>query len=118
MPIGPNPGLSPAVQEALQRRSGAQPQLSQTSPSAPMQQQAPQPAQPSEMTQASAPTDAPAAAKPPTSESEMIIKALTDRLKFNSKTETQAQEFAMGGGNPRVSNFSHSGLTPIPKNMQ
>lgn len=101
-----NPGLTPAVQQALQRRAGA-PQLSQVSPQAPMQNTVPQPMNPSEMTATSNPpasTSAPSQKFEPQNQDDMIVMALIEHLKNNTKLKKQEMELsnpspqAMGGG--------------------
>ena len=79
-----NPGMSPAVTEALQRRSGSStPQLSQTSPDARMQSQVPQPMPQGEMTSTSNPpaqTGAPAPSQKyePQNQEDLVVMALIE----------------------------------------
>ena len=102
MPVNPNPAMSPAVQQALQRRAEGMttPQLSQVSPQAPTSDQT-QPMNPSAMGQPDIPQTGSMKQSDP--ENEMIIKALIDTLKMNKKAQAQAQassSLPMGGGNP------------------
>jgi len=104
MQIYKNEGMSPEIQQALQRRQqgGAPtPQLSQVSPQAPSAQGS-QPMNPSDMGQPQMPqqaqgqagaTQAPGAVSDP--EIQLIIKALADRLKMKSKVEDRATEGGM-----------------------
>lgn len=97
-----NPGMSPAVQAALQRRmtGGPVPQLQQTSPSMPMASGTPpspmpmsamdkkssipvQPKQPSQKYQ-------------PQNQSDQIVMALTEQLKNNNQLERQKLKVAQG----------------------
>lgn len=135
MPVGPNPGLQPAVQQGIQ--GGPVPLLSQVSPQAPMRQQVPQPMNPSSASSMQTPVDQ-TQMQTNQSETEMIIRALAERLKFNTQVAKQQQSqtqtaigggkdysyasgggmnYGVGGGN-RISNFSHSEVSPIPKMYQ
>lgn len=140
MPVSQNPGLQPSVQQGIQ--GGPVPLLGQTSPGAPMQNQAPQAMNPSDAQSVQGPDQQPQGGLTPTTESEMIIKALADRLKMNSKAQSQQMQnspqpaMGMGGGNysysagggmnygygggasSRVGNFSHSEPSPVPKMYQ
>jgi hypothetical protein len=85
-----NPGMSTAVQQAIQRRSneGA---LNQTSPDARMQQSVPQPTNPSDINQMQTPSvqpgqqmmmpGQPPAKFVPQTSGDMIVMALIDQLK-------------------------------------
>lgn len=109
----PNPGMSPAVQQALQRRQQSTPMMDQTSPQAPMQDQAPQPMNPSEMTQAAAPSQAqgqPAQKQPkfePQTQEDLIVQALIEQLKNNNKLKKEQAKMATGGGSPNQDFVSH-----------
>lgn len=117
-----NPGLSPAVQEAFARRQqGAPaPAMGQVSPGAAMANPVPQPLPQSQLTQASAPQGAPtgAPATPkfePTNAHELVVSALVEEMKNNTKLEKEKLKMAqvqpapqpapqtlppMGGGTP------------------
>ena len=89
-----NPGLSQAVQEAMQRRQGA---LNQTSPQAPMANPVPQPATPSSLTQASAPTDTAPVEMPkfePQNRKDLIVLSLIEQLKNDNKLDKEKMKMA------------------------
>ena len=99
-----NPALAPAVQQPMQGTgiSAQAPLISQVSQQAPVSGAKMQPPNPSEM---SAPTVPASPQQVPMGnpQDEMIIKALTDRLKFNQKTAEQSLQapspsVPMGGG--------------------
>lgn len=95
-----NPGLSGAVQEALQRRSGAPtPMLSQVSPGAPMQQDVPPPINMSDLTATSAPpapTAAPSQKYEPQTQEDLIIMALIEQLKNSGRLKKEELKLAQG----------------------
>lgn len=109
----PNEGLSPAVQQAVQRRQQGNPQpaLSQVSNQAPMANATPQPMNPSEMTKASSPQGAPQTASQPKwqpqNQDDAIVSALIEKMKANDKLkkeqasmqpQPQAPQMPQGGG--------------------
>jgi hypothetical protein len=85
-----NPGLAPNVQSGM---DGGIPMLSQTAPGAPMQSPAPQMPTPSQAAQPIPGTPSPDMGL--STENQMILKALIEKLKFNQKTGQN-----MGGGMP------------------
>ena len=85
-----NPGMSPAVQAAIQRRAGtAQPALSQMSPGAAQPNPVTQPVNPSEINQASAPPAAPQQKFQPQDRRDLIVMSLTEQLKNDNKLEKE-----------------------------
>ena len=100
-----NPATSsPAVMQALQRRTGA-PQLTQVSPQAPMQNTVPQPMNPSEMTATSNPpamTSTPSQKFEPQNQDDMIVMALIEHLKNSTKLKKEEMQLSqpqgIGGG--------------------
>ena len=97
----PNPGLSPAIQQAMQRRGMGSPdaQLNQTSPQAAMANPGGQPPNPSELNQS--PQVQPSAPKfEPGNEQEFIVAALAERLKDIGKTEKEKLKLASGQAQP------------------
>jgi len=97
-----NPGLSPAVQAAIGRRSGGSPvpQLQQVSPQAPMASGAvPQPMPTSAMDKKSTvPTTPKTTAQKyvPQNQSDMITSALVEQLKSNNQLEKQKLKVQQG----------------------
>lgn len=86
-----NPGLSPEVQQALQRRGGVStPALSQVSPAAP-QQSVPQPANPSDLPQPKTPVNptAPSQKWTPQDQEGAIVAALIEQLKSSGKLKKE-----------------------------
>lgn len=85
----PNPGMSPEVQQAIQRRQGSQPTLNQRSPQAAQISPVPAPQDPSK---ASSPQDA----KPPKYEAQnqddLIVMALIEKTKNNDKFKKEQLE--------------------------
>jgi len=91
-----NPGLSPAVQQAMQRRSGS-PALSQVSPQAPMANPVPEPANPSSLNQTSAPPSEQAPKLPkfePQNRKDLIVTALVEQLENENKLEKEQMKMA------------------------
>ena len=100
--IQPNPGTSPAVAAAIQRRQPT-PQLSQASPTAPMMNPAPQPAPASALNKSSEPMkdQTPKAPKwEPANQQDFIVAALAESLKNSHALEKEklkmAQQPTMG----------------------
>lgn len=95
-----NPGLSPEVQEALQRRgmTGGSPALNQMSPQAATANPITPPATPSSLNQASAPQASQPQKFEPQSQDDIIVSALIEQLKNNGKE--RKEQVAMGGGKP------------------
>lgn len=116
-----NPGLSPAVQEALQRRgmstSGA-PQLNQVSPDAAMQNPVAQPQAPSDMgmggggmtggggmPQQGMPAQGASPAKPkfePTNQEDFIISTLAEQLKRSHDLKKEQNKMASPIDQPSI----------------
>lgn len=88
-----NPGLSPNVAQAAYSNV---PLLNQVSPSAPMSSNVPQVPLPSAGQNMQGVREQPQTGMKPTTESEMIVKALVDRLKLDSKAK-EALSYAGGG---------------------
>lgn len=114
-----NPGLSPNVQAALQRRGAGGPeamgQLNQVSPQAPMVNPVPQMSTPSDANKSSAPQASPPQKWEPQNQQDFIISALAEQLKNSQKLELEKTKIPqpsmgalpvaqvqppMGGGNP------------------
>lgn len=94
-----NPGLTPAVQMALQRRGGGTPQLNQVSPQAPMQNAVPQPMNSSEMTASSNPelqTKRPSDKYQPKNRGDIAIMALAEYLKNDQQIQKEALKLKQG----------------------
>jgi len=93
-----NPGLSPEVQAAIQRRQGAQPALNQVSPGAASATGIPAPTSQSDMTQASAPSgQAPSMPKfEPQDRIDLITVALVEQMKNDAKLEKEKGKVARG----------------------
>ena len=90
--------MSPAVQQAMQKRSGS-PALGQVSPGAPMANPVPQPGNPSSVNQASAPSgqgaEAPVMPKfEPQNRKDLITMALIEQLKNDNKLDKEKMEMA------------------------
>lgn len=102
-----NPGLSPAVQQALGRRglgaAGDQGALTQVSSQAPMQSPLPQPNTPSDVPQGSAPQVSAAQKWQPQTQSDFIVGALAEQLKNSQKMETEKMKLSQGSGIPQPS---------------
>lgn len=113
-----NPGMSPAVQAALQRRNtgGPVPQLQQTSPSMPMASGTPpSPIPQSAMTKSSAlpaQPKAPSQKYQPTDQASMIAMALTEQLKNLTKLEGEKLKMTQGQSiqpqTPQVPQFNQT----------
>lgn len=96
--VGPNPGMSAAVAEAMKRRVDDG-MMSQTSPDARMQQNVPQPVPPTSMPiPAGQPVQVPNQPPKftPQTSKDMLVMALIDQLKNENKAGEQSA--AMGGG--------------------
>lgn len=142
MPPQGNPGLSPEILAAMQRRSQGTPapQLQQQSPGAPGAPDMAPPIPPSQLNAASAPPQSPQQPPQqpefaPQTQSDMIVMALAEQLKNNNKAEKQqaqmaapapsAQPMPQGGGmggngmsmGNRVTNTSTSRLLGDTYNM-
>lgn len=97
-----NPGTSPAVSAALARRNtgGPVPQLQQVSPQTPMASgQVPSPMPQSAMTKSSAmpaQPKAPSQKFQPNNQQDMLVMALTEQMKTNSKLESEKLKAAQG----------------------
>lgn len=91
-----NPGLSPAVQEAIQRRQQGNPQpaLNQVSPQAAMAQPMPQPATDSSLNKSSAPQSMPQEKWTPTNQDDAIVAALIEKMKNNDKLRKEQATMA------------------------
>ncbi len=117
-----NPGMSPAVSAALARRNtgGAVPQLQQVSPSMPMASGTPpSPIPQSAMTKSSAMPSQPKAPSQkfePQNQQDMLVMALTEQMKNNTKLEQQKLKVAQGQSIqpaiPQVPQFN----SPPPQN--
>lgn len=104
VPSQGNPGLSPAVSAALQRRglgvAGGQGALTQVSPQAPVQNPVSQPMSPSSLTQASAPQGTPAPTTPitpkfePQDRTDLITLALIEQMKNDNKLVKEQTKMA------------------------
>lgn len=99
MPVAPNPGISPEIQQALERRgmTGGTPALNQMSPGAATANPVPPPSAPSELNKASAPQGSAPSKFQPQTQDDIIVGALIEQLKNNQKAKKE--ELAMGGGN-------------------
>lgn len=91
-----NPGMSPAVQQAMQRRGigASAPQLSQVSAQAPMQNPLPQPSNPSDASKSSS---IPAAAPQkwqPQNQQDFVVSALVEQLKNTNSLEKEKLKMA------------------------
>lgn len=96
----PNPGMSQAVLEAIQRRSQSG-QLNQTSPEARMANQAPQPVAPSQVGDKTITSgQAPKPKFSPSNQEEAIVSALIEQLSNVNKAKKEAASVpqSMGGG--------------------
>ncbi len=95
-----NPGMSPEVQQALQRRGLGTPIIGQVSPDAAMSNPVPQPMNPSEMTQASAPSGTPTPTAPtlpkfePQDRTDLITVALIEQMKNDNKLVKEQKKMA------------------------
>jgi len=102
--------MSPAVQEALQRRSAAPAQLSQVSGDARMQGEVPQPLPQSAMTASSnppAPSQAPSQKFEPKDKDDLVIMALIEHLKSSDKMKKEELTLQQGAaqGVPQLPTF-------------
>lgn len=117
-----NPGLSPAVQEALQRRgmstSGA-PQLNQVSPDAAMQNPVAQPPAPSDMGGGSPmPQQGMAQGQPkpkfePTNQEDFIISTLSEQLKRSHDLKKEQMKMSNPISQPSIGQPIQSPSQPM-----
>lgn len=104
MADAPNPGMTPEVLDAIRRRSQT-PQIQQVSPQARVANPVPPP--PQDLNKASSPPNAPQPKFQPQTQDDLIVMALTEKLKNNDKLKKEETKMqipqtpspqAMGGG--------------------
>jgi len=99
-----NPGLSPAVQEAISRRGGTggqSPQMNQVSPDARTPNVVSQPTNPSDIQTAGVPST-PKQEFQPTTQDDLIILTLTEQLGRNNKLEKEKMKMSTEPTTPQT----------------
>lgn len=118
-----NPAMSPAVQEALQRRGmsmgGSTPQLNQVSPDAAMQNPVAQPPAPSDMSSVgSMPQQGMAQGQPkpkfePTNKEEFILSTLAEELKRSHDLKKEQMKMSNPISQPSIGQPIQSPSQPM-----